>query len=87
MSAPLITTPHFHRAGEHPRQAYEPGDEFIERLTTAHRGLDDEASRVLNLRLVLLLANHVGDLAVLQQALDAARAGLAAAAERPGETP
>jgi hypothetical protein len=76
MSATLITTPHFHRAGTPPLHAYSPGDEFVERLVAAHRGLSDETSRLLNARLVLLLANHVGDLAVLQQALDAARAGL-----------
>ncbi len=79
MTATLNTAPNFHRAGEAARHAYTPGDDFIELLTAAHRGLGDEASRVLNARLVLLLANHVGDLAVLQQALAAARRGLDAA--------
>lgn len=42
-------------------------------LVDAHRGLDEEASAVLNTRLVLLLANHVGDLAVLAEAIAAAK--------------
>lgn len=77
MSAPhLITTPNFRSAGRAPLHAYTPGDDFIERLVAAHRGLGDEASRLLNARLVLLLANHIGDPAVLDEALAAARAGL-----------
>ncbi|WP_018697806.1 DUF2783 domain-containing protein [Amorphus coralli] len=42
-------------------------------LVDAHRGLSEEESADLNVRLVLILANHVGDLSVLQEALDAAR--------------
>lgn len=38
-------------------------------LAEAHRGLSEAESAALNARLVLLLANHVGDVAVLQQAL------------------
>ncbi len=87
MSTVLNTQPNFHRAGERPRHAYMPGDDFIEQLTAAHRGLSDAASRVLNARLVLLLANHVGDLAVLQQALAAARQGLDTADAPSGDTP
>lgn len=49
-------------------------DDFYERLIEAHDGLDDEASMRLNARLVLLLANHIGDRAILDQAIDAARA-------------
>ena len=37
------------------------GDAFYEQLVAAHRGLSDEDSGALNTRLVLLLANHVGD--------------------------
>jgi hypothetical protein len=73
----LITTPHFHSPGVQPLQAYMPGDNFYEQLIASHQGLSDEQSRLLNARLVLLLANHVGHLGVLQQALAAARAGLA----------
>ena len=53
----------------------EAPDDFYEALIEAHRDLDNAASQALNARLVLLLANHIGALDVLQQALDAARAG------------
>lgn len=48
-------------------------DEFYEALIDAHRDLPPEASHALNARLVLLLANHIGTLPVLRQALAAAR--------------
>jgi hypothetical protein len=48
-------------------------DEFYEALLAAHRDLTPDESQRLNARLVLLLANHVGDLAVLRDALDHAR--------------
>jgi hypothetical protein len=73
---PLQTSPHFHKPGVKPLQAYSPGDDFYEQLISTHQGLSDEQSRLLNARLILLLANHVGDLTVLQEALAAARAGL-----------
>ena len=50
-------------------------DTFYEMLIAAHEGLDDEASHKLNARLVLLLSNHIGDLRVLREALQAARQG------------
>lgn len=48
-------------------------DEFYEALIDAHRDLDTARSHALNARLVLLLANHIGDVAVLREALQAAR--------------
>lgn len=72
----LRTAPHFHTPGVKPLQTYSPGDDFYEQLIAAHQGLSDEQSRLLNARLILLLANHVGDLSVLKQALAAARAGI-----------
>jgi hypothetical protein len=42
-------------------------------LIEAHRGLSDEASADLNTRLVLILANHIGDLEVLMEALALAK--------------
>ncbi|MGG7568174.1 DUF2783 domain-containing protein [Rhodovulum sp. DZ06] len=48
-------------------------DGFYEELLTAHEGLSEEESMALNARLVLLLANHVGDRGVLRQALAAAK--------------
>ena len=58
----LITTPHL-----------ESPDDFYEALIETHRDLDDAESHALNARLVLLLANHIGSLDVLQQAMQAAR--------------
>jgi hypothetical protein len=55
-------------------------DEFYERLVEAYRGLSDADGHALSARLVLLLANHVGDLTVVDQALEAARASLATTA-------
>jgi uncharacterized radical SAM superfamily protein len=69
----LQTQPHFFRRGQTPLQAYSPGDDFYEMLIQAHQGLSDEQSRLLNARLVLLLANHIGDLDVIAQALKLAR--------------
>jgi hypothetical protein len=61
----LITTPHL-----------ESPDDFYEALIETHRDLDNAASHALNARLVLLLANHIGSLDVLQQAMQAARGGV-----------
>ena len=44
-------------------------------LLSRHDGLTREKSEALNARLILVLANHVGDLDVLRQALDVAAAG------------
>ena len=51
-------------------------DDFYEALIAMHRGLSEEESARCNARLILLLANHVGDLTVLKQAMAAAREGL-----------
>jgi hypothetical protein len=53
-------------------------DDFYEALIEAHRGLSDEQSELLNARLILLLANHVGDLSVLREAIALARRGVVA---------
>lgn len=72
----LITEPNFGSPGQRYRRAFTPGDDFYEALIETHRGLSDEQSQLVNARLVLLLANHVGDLRVLREALAAARAGV-----------
>lgn len=72
----LNTEYNFHRAGEKFFRAYRPGDDFYEALIDMHRDLSDEDSQRVNSRLILLLANHIGDLEVLQQAMDAARRDL-----------
>jgi hypothetical protein len=55
------------------------GDEFYEGLIAAHQGLTEAQSRALNARLVVLLANQIGDLELISQACAAARASLTAA--------
>jgi hypothetical protein len=51
-------------------------DDFYEALIDAHRDLGASQSHELNAKLVLLLANHVGDFDVLREALNAARASV-----------
>lgn len=70
---PLITEPHLKEPGKRYFQAYSPGDDFYEALIDTHHGLSDEQSLAVNARLVLLLANHIGDIAVLREALAIAR--------------
>jgi len=48
-------------------------DGFYEELIRAHEGLDKAQSDALNARLILTLANHIGDRAILSQALEAAK--------------
>jgi hypothetical protein len=48
------------------------GDDFYARLLAAHEGLAKPESDALNARLILLLANHIGDREVLDEALAAA---------------
>ena len=49
-------------------------DDLFEALVEAHRDLDADASARLNARLIFLLANPIGDMDVLREALAAARA-------------
>ena len=48
-------------------------DDFYEALIDAHRDLSATQSHQLNAKLILLLANHIGRLDVLEQALQIAR--------------
>jgi hypothetical protein len=50
-------------------------DGFYAKLLASHRGLTEAQSHALNARLVLILANHVGDGATLDAALALARDG------------
>jgi Protein of unknown function (DUF2783) len=72
----LNTDPNFHTPHQVQRYAYSAGDSFYELLIQGHDGLSDVQSELMNARLVLLLANHVGDLRVLQEAIQAARDGV-----------
>ena len=47
-------------------------DDFYAELLATHEGLSNDDSGALNARLVLVLANHIGDRAVLSDALKAA---------------
>lgn len=44
-------------------------DDVYNALVDAHKGLSDEECRVLDARLILLLVNHIGDEAVILEAL------------------
>ena len=55
-------------------------DAFYEALIAAHRGLSIAESARVNAKLILLLANQIGDAAVLHAALAKAREGVADAA-------
>ena len=48
-------------------------DAFYEMLVDTHQDLSDEQSKMLNAQMILLLANHVGELALLRQACAIAR--------------
>ena len=51
----------------------QDADGFYEQLLDAHQGLTPEQSELLNARLILLLANQVGDARVLKDCVEAAR--------------
>ena len=50
-------------------------DDFYEALIESHRGLSGEQSALLNCKLILLLANQIGDIDVLRAAIGKAREG------------
>jgi hypothetical protein len=58
----LILTPNLDR----------PDDVYAD-LLEAHEGLDKAQSDALNARLILVLANHIGDRQIIAQALQAAK--------------
>jgi hypothetical protein len=74
---PLVLDPNFAEAGRRYFRDFSPGDDFYQLLIDAHRDLTDEQSSLLNAKLVLLLANQVGDIAVLREALARAREDIA----------
>lgn len=49
-------------------------DGFYDELLRIHEGLSKADSDNLNARLILILANHIGDRTILSQALSAATA-------------
>ena len=55
-----------------PNMAHPDG--FYEKLIEMHRDLTAEQSQMANAKLILLLANHIGDIGVLEEAMALARA-------------
>ena len=53
----------------------KPGD-FYSALMELHRNLDEQQSKLANAKLILLLANHIGDEGALREALMIAGEGL-----------
>lgn len=52
---------------------FQDADAFYEQLLDAHQDLAPEQSMMLNARLVLILANQVGDAKVLKECVEAAK--------------
>lgn len=48
-------------------------DEFYDALMAAHSGLSEADSHALNARLVLMMANRIGDVAILRDLFQEAR--------------
>ena len=63
---------------------FQDADGFYEQLLDAHAGLTREQSELLNARLILTLANQIGDARVLTESLALARQ---LPADLPGELP
>src|ERR1700682_3222631 len=59
-------------------------DDFYQELVDMHRDLSAQQSALGNGKLILVLANHVGDLAVLREAMRAARQDIAPPAQAGG---
>lgn len=73
---PLNTQANFSEPGKRYFRTFSPGDDFYEMLIDTHRDLSDEQSAMVNARLILLLANHIGDISVLREAMQIAREGV-----------
>ena len=52
---------------------FQDADGFYEQLINAHADLNAEQSELLNTRLILILANQIGDAAVLRECIEAAQ--------------
>lgn len=64
------------------RQNLDNFEDYYAMLDDSHHGLDERQGKMLNAELVLLLANHIGDLAVLRQAFALARVNVERALPR-----
>jgi hypothetical protein len=57
-------------------------DDAFRMIVEAHRGLDDAQSGDLDAALVLILANHIGDISVLRDAIALAKRRVLAAEQQ-----
>jgi hypothetical protein len=73
---PLQLQPNLSEPGQRYFRDFTPGDDFYEALIETHRDLSDQQSQLLNAKLILLLANQVGDIGTLKRALAIAREGV-----------
>lgn len=73
---PLQLQPNLAEPGKRYFRDFSPGDDFYEALLQTHRDLSDEQSELVNAKLILLLANHIGDISVLREAMQLAREGV-----------
>ncbi len=48
-------------------------DDIYEAIIAMHEGLTEDESTKVNARLIVILANHIGDAEVIRQAANAAR--------------
>jgi hypothetical protein len=64
------------------RSNFEKPDDAFRMIVEAHRGLNDEASADLDAALVLILANHIGELDVLREAIELAKQRMLEASQR-----
>ncbi len=59
------------------RPNFQDADAFYEQLLDAHQGLSREQSEAFNARLILVLANQLGDTALLSSCIEAAHSSTA----------
>ena len=64
------------------RSNFAKPDDAFRMIVEAHRGLDDAQSADLDAALMLILANHIGDIDVLREAIDLARQSMADASQQ-----
>ena len=70
---PLKLHPNFRDIDSPKLRDYQGSDRFYDMLIEAHRDLSDAESAALNARLLLVLANHIGDVSLLEQAIKAVK--------------
>ena len=71
----LQLQPHLTEPGKRYFRDFSPGDDFYEALLEMHRDLSDAQSEMVNAKLIMLLSNNIGDMSVLREAMQLARAG------------